>query len=318
MKAVDGCGGQTLTQHKNMRRIEDFNHTLSAVNRVLRSPNPEMIGRVPGGASLYAVGAYRQADSGRLVSDVQAQELHALTGFYAPKATYQQEAKAYGKLELEALRQSTLCLRQPIEIKDEDTYKEIESHLEGLVEDYMSEIHVWTSDAIHAWVPLLEGLRVLVVSAFTDTMEAQWSVRNLLHTTNDWNSAFCFPFPKFDIQFVKAPLTVEGCEPFKHASWHDAFADLCRSVEGLEFDIALMSCGSYAQPLAAHIYNLGKSSWVVGGILQTVFGIKGHRWERGENPIRGYYNDHWVYPSKAETPLEPSQGRPPWDTFWKV
>lgn len=294
-----------------MIRIEDFNYTLNEINRVLRSPKPEMIGRIPGGASLYAIEAYRQSEKGRLVSDVQAQELHALTGFYAPKSTYQQEAKDYGKLELEAIRSSTLCLRQ----NTNDT--RVIEYLEGLVKGYLPEIHVWTSDSIQAWVPLLEGLRVLVVSAFTDTMEKQWQARKSLHITHP-QDAFRFAFPEFDISFLKAPLTVEGCEPFEFLSWHEAFKDLCVRVENLDFDIALLSCGSYAQPLAAHIHKLGKSSWVVGGILQTVFGIKGHRWSRCENPIRGYYNENWTYPSDEETPQKVSQVRPPWDTFWKV
>mgnify|MGYP001318028709 CR=1 FL=1 len=294
-----------------MIRIENFNQTLSQINQALGISKPELIGRIPGGASLYAIEAYRQAESGRVVSDVQAQELHALTGFYAPKSTYQQDAKAYGKLELEALRGSTLCLRQ------NTNDPQIAEYLEGIVKGYQPEIHVWTADSIQAWVPLLEGLRVLVVSAFTDTMRKQWEVRNKLHTTHP-QDAFRFTFPEFDVQFVKAPLTVEGCDPFEFTSWHEAFKDLCTRVEGLDFDIALLCCGSYAQPLAAHIHKLGKSSWVVGGILQTVFGIKGHRWDRCENPIRGYYNENWTYPSDEETPQKASKIRPPWDTFWRL
>ena len=44
-----------------------------------------------------------------------------------------------------------------------------------------------------------------------------------------------------------------------------------------------------------------KSSIHLGGATQILFGIKGHRWDT-HDVISSFYNDHWVRPSKEETP----------------
>ncbi len=48
---------------------------------------------------------------------------------------------------------------------------------------------------------------------------------------------------------------------------------------------------------------MGKGAVHLGGDLQLMFGILGKRWENNERII-DLRNDHWVYPSKDETPEE--------------
>ena len=44
---------------------------------------------------------------------------------------------------------------------------------------------------------------------------------------------------------------------------------------------------------------MGKTAIHMGGSLQTLFGIKGSRWD---NKYGSMYSEAWVYPSENETP----------------
>jgi len=293
-----------------MQRITDHKITVKGIEAALDSCTPEFIGRIAGGLSLTAM--HNCLTGGNMCPSEQL-EIRALTGFYAPIDSFQQEMREYGKLELDALRKSTICLRNDID----ESATEVIHRLESLVDGYVDSVHVWSSCHTPSWVPLLEGRKVLVVSAFAETMKQQWPKRHLLHTTNP-SSTLNFKFPEFDVSFVKAPLTLTGCEPFKHKSWHSAYAELCDEVDKQSFDVALLSCGAYAQPLGGHIFDQGGKSWCVGGILQTVFGIRGHRWSRITSNVSNSYNEHWTKPSESETPRNFRECRPDWDIFWEV
>ncbi len=66
-----------------------------------------------------------------------------------------------------------------------------------------------------------------------------------------------------------------------------------------DFDIALIGCGAYGFQLASRIKQMRKQAVHMGGSLQTLFGIKGARWDINYAHM---YNESWVYPSEAETP----------------
>ena len=65
------------------------------------------------------------------------------------------------------------------------------------------------------------------------------------------------------------------------------------------YRVALIGCGAYGFQLAARVKQMGKIAVHMGGSLQTLFGIKGARWNVKDSVM---YNDAWVYPSEAETP----------------
>lgn len=72
-------------------------------------------------------------------------------------------------------------------------------------------------------------------------------------------------------------------------------------INKCDFDVALIGCGAYGLPLAAHVKRIGKKAVHMGGILQFLFGIKSIRYE--ENPtICKYINEHFVYPNESERP----------------
>ena len=293
----------------SVNRIEDRQRTLSILEKILNSSKPELVGRIPGGLSLQAMTAYLHK---RGFSPSQKEEIAALTGFFSAPSTYEENLYAYANAELSALRRSTLCLRNSTDSED------VALLLESIVEGYVSDVHVWSSDNIRSWVPLLEGKRVLIVSAFAETMAQQWAKRKNLHNTHP-EIKKRFDFPEFDAVFIQSPLTVTGCEPFTYTSWNEAFHHLCMKVDQVHsYDVALLSCGAYAMPLGGHILDSGNTAWNVGGILQTVFGIRGNRWSRAVSDISGYYNSAWVDPSIEETPNYHPSARPDWDNFWRV
>ena len=67
--------------------------------------------------------------------------------------------------------------------------------------------------------------------------------------------------------------------------------------------IALLGCGAYGMPLAAHIKQCGKQAIYVGGVLQMIFGIRGKRWDSIPEAA-SLYNDYWIQSNKADVPKD--------------
>lgn len=49
-------------------------------------------------------------------------------------------------------------------------------------------------------------------------------------------------------------------------------------IKNIDFDVALLSCGTYAHFLGEYIKNIGKKSIYIGGVLPLHFGIFGDRY----------------------------------------
>jgi hypothetical protein len=65
---------------------------------------------------------------------------------------------------------------------------------------------------------------------------------------------------------------------------------------------ALIGCGGLGMPIAKALKERGVIAIVLGGAIQVLFGIKGKRWKTHE-VISTFWNDAWVWPSEAETPM---------------
>lgn len=95
--------------------------------------------------------------------------------------------------------------------------------------------------------------------------------------------------------------------------WFEALRKMEDDIDKLDFDIAIIGCGAYGLPLAAHIKQSGRKAIHLGGVTQILFGIKGKRWE---NPVQkmckyGYYpdlmNEYWVRLVESEKPRTANQ-----------
>ncbi|MCQ2742389.1 MAG: hypothetical protein MJ239_03725 [Bacilli bacterium] len=138
------------------------------------------------------------------------------------------------------------------------------------------------------WVSLLKGKKVLVVSPFEEEIKNQYAKRELLFE-GDPNR-----LPEFDLQVVKSPLTL-GDEVGEEATFFDGLKKMEDEISKLDFDIALVGCGSYGSFLCAYIKGLGKQAIQTGGATQTLFGIMGKRWENREH-VSKWFNEHWIRP----------------------
>ena len=143
------------------------------------------------------------------------------------------------------------------------------------------------------WSKALEGKKVLVVHPFAELIYKQYKKRSFLFPNNN-------VLPNFELSVIKAVQSLSGEKnPFEN--WFQALEFMKKEISQKDFDIALIGCGAYGFPLAAHTKKIGKQSIHIGGSLQILFGIKGARWNN--HPIISkFYNEHWVRPRAEDKP----------------
>ena len=151
------------------------------------------------------------------------------------------------------------------------------------------------------WTLALEGKRVLVIHPFAETIESQYSRIDKV-----------FPqgtiMPPFQLQTIKAVQTAGGGSDKRFSDWFEALQWMKDETDRRHYDVALIGCGAYGFPLAAHCKHTGHQALHIGGGLQLLFGIKGRRWESSNiykttYPYAAtYYNDYWVRPAESDKP----------------
>ncbi len=143
------------------------------------------------------------------------------------------------------------------------------------------------------WTKELKGKKVLVIHPFEETIKSQYEKHDRLFENPQL-------LPDFELITLKAVQTSGSQTDERFKNWFEALDYMCRECEKIDFDVALIGCGAYGFPIAAHIKKMGKQAIHIGGVLQILFGIKGRRWD--ESDTRLMYNEHWVYPGKNEIP----------------
>ena len=147
------------------------------------------------------------------------------------------------------------------------------------------------SRSFQPWANSLNGKKILVISGFSKSFESQFKRIERV-----------FPvdlYPKFSAQFIKSPISMGGLNDGK--TWVDHLERMKKEMEQSDFDVALISAGAYALPLAHHAKKLGKIGITCGGELQLFFGVIGKRWEHMEK-VTKYRNEFWIRPSEDERP----------------
>lgn len=108
--------------------------------------------------------------------------------------------------------------------------------------------------------------------------------------------------PEFgSLKIIKAIQSIGGKDN-GFASWFDALKFMEDQIDATDYEVALIGCGAYGMPLAAHCKKMGKKAIHLGGALQLLFGIKGNRWETEQKIYMKFYNEHWVRPLDNERP----------------
>ncbi|MBC3795424.1 hypothetical protein [Spirosoma utsteinense] len=113
----------------------------------------------------------------------------------------------------------------------------------------------------------------MIIHPFEESIKAQYNKRKLL-----FNNVLLLP--DFKITVLKAVQSVAG-NGVKSGfdSWFGALDYMKSRINEIDFDIAIIGCGAYGMPLAAHVKDTGKQAIHMGGETQIMFGIKGKRWE---------------------------------------
>jgi hypothetical protein len=111
--------------------------------------------------------------------------------------------------------------------------------------------------------------------------------------------------PEFRLRTLRAVQSIAG-ERTPYASWFEALQSMKDAMDGADYEICLVGCGAYGFPLAAHAKRRGRKAVHLGGSLQLLFGIRGHRWEDPRyHELYDYsqlMNEHWVRPDEQERP----------------
>ena len=174
-----------------------------------------------------------------------------------------------------------------------DLENEFKSELAGSIKIHRRYLKAYNSAT--PWSRALQGKRVLIVHPFVDTMRKQYARRHDI-----WNNREILP--DFDLLTYKPVQSIAGnYSELTFETWFDALKHMQKEIDRIEFDIALLGCGAYGLPLAAHIKRSGRQAIHIGGALQIFFGIMGKRWEE-EFDMTTQVNEYWVRPSADEIP----------------
>lgn len=143
------------------------------------------------------------------------------------------------------------------------------------------------------WTLALRGKKVLVIHPMQKSIESQYQMRNQIF--EKFNI-----LPDMDLKIIKSPYF----DDTRFNTWEEIFNYLKSEINKVDFDVAILGCGSWGMPLGGHIKELGKVAIHLGGATQLLFGIIGSRWETQWPEFRklNIVNNYWVKPLPEETP----------------
>jgi len=157
---------------------------------------------------------------------------------------------------------------------------------------YSSKTPIWAAamEVFHylystPWTVGLRGKRVLILSPWNDIIHDRIKDR-----ADIWNGIDILP--ECEITSVTIDMKALSRIPFV-----DAMAKLVAMVDEKSdtYDVALVACGGFSNPLCWYLYRCGKSAVHVGDVIALWFGIATPRWV-AERPdiIRMYSNSSWT------------------------
>lgn len=127
------------------------------------------------------------------------------------------------------------------------------------------------------WTHSLLGKKVLIINPFVESFIKQ--MNNGFKIFKDDDKKLFLDGQEF--KYYKSYQTI--ADNHIHNDWFETFKIMCKDIEEIDFDIALLGCGGYGLPLCNYIKSkLNKSAIYIGGGIQLLFGVIGKRWENNE------------------------------------
>lgn len=174
-----------------------------------------------------------------------------------------------------------------------DYENEFKNELENSIKIGFKDLNSYNH--IEPWSKALTNKKVLVIHPFVKSIQSQYKKRKFLFKNEN-------VLPDFELITYKPVQSITGnFESLNFINWFEALESMQNDISKIDFDIAILGCGSYGLPLAAYIKRIGKKAIHIGGSVQIFFGIIGRRWET-EYDLSLHINDYWVRPSSCETP----------------
>jgi hypothetical protein len=272
------------------------------IARAIKSGEPKLIGRL-GGTEARVLGCYLDIFKNKSFWDPfstvyslitfskRINQLRDLSGVYPSKMKI---IKTFVSEQLQALAEADVL----------GSWGSTFTWVEGVFQkqkkaEYVSHHAVapWiepfelSKEGAHPWSEALDGKKVLIISGFSKSFSSQHSrIERVFPKTG---------YPKFEAIFVNAPISLGGISD--GTTWVSHLERMKKEMTEIDFDIALISAGAYALPLAYQAKKLGKIGITCGGELQLFFGVIGKRWEHMDK-VTKYQNEYWVRPSESERP----------------
>ena len=292
-----GINLHEISKRKQYIGFEDNHFLREYIKTKLNSDQPFVIPRISGIENNIA---YLALDSMKNLNRINAL-LPIMKSNAGIKMTSLESVRKYSHLYLEVFNNCSLFAGW--EIQGNYIHHIAESH-EFIIQQFSSKRMIWafTFDIFHyihssPWTIALQGRRILIVSPFIESISENIHDRAKLYDGVDL-------FPNCSFLFIKPPITLaqENSEEFDVELDH-----FYKRLDLLQdkYDVALLSCGGYANPVCNYIYkHHNKSAIYVGGVLQMYFGILGNRWllER-KDAVNLYINEFWKRPKSSERPI---------------
>jgi hypothetical protein len=282
----------TNAQHKPKLKMQ---FSVAAGERVpalaarLLSKPPILLGRL---GNVEALNAVRIADGLRALPSLQTYAGVYPAGDGGNASRSMQVERVFQRSYVRALRESDRLL-QLVEQSSEHVpfLCRFEIPLSTLVASY-------DVDALLALLVELakRRARILLVTGFAASIHRQLPRLATVHPDLE--------LAPLRVRLLRTPLDAFR-EPRhrEYPDWAAALAALEASDEwdATRSDVALLGCGAFGMPLAAHARSRGLAALYVGGRLPALFGVVG-RYDRKLPQVRARINQHWIAPLPEETP----------------
>ena len=159
---------------------------------------------------------------------------------------------------------------------------------------------------LQAFKIFAEGKKVLIISPFSETINYQFKNKNLLINN--------YEYPDFTLLTYNTPITYnnehDNLDSIKTNNWLEQSEFMANEIKNIDFDIALLSCGSYAVYLGNFISEkMHKKAIYIGGPLNVFFCIYGKRYMTSKFFLNIINNDYIIEAFEKEKYKNVSGGR---------
>ncbi len=140
------------------------------------------------------------------------------------------------------------------------------------------------------WTLALKGKKVLVINPMVDLFEEQ-----LKH----YEKLFKEPLLP-DFELVKLKSLFFGDPVYN--TWKKVFQYYETEIPKLNFDVAIIGCGTWGMPICKIVKDMGKGAIHLGGATQLLFGVMGKRWKDWPE-YSAMVNEYWITEHKEKPPV---------------